>query len=187
MILGVPVLVCLDLQQEFIAPGRPFADPDGEDVARLCADLIAQARRADWTLVHVQMHHGGPIIGGFGLTQPIKGCEPRPGEVLLRRAAVSAFAHPDLDGVLGSCMEANAYLIGFSAPMGLTTTLFDAEDRRVPLSLVEGAIGGADVGEWSADETRALCCDTARRLNRAVPLEHLQTTLEESSRVLAPG
>lgn len=177
MMLGVPVLLCVDLQQEFIAPGRPFADPDGDMIAAICAGLVRKARAAGWSVVHTQLHQGGPVIAGHGLTQPIKGCEPRPGEVLLRRAGVSAFAHPDMDGVLESCMGAEAYMIGFSAPMSLTTTLFDAEDRRVPLKLVEGAIGGADVGEWSAEETRALCADTARRLNRAVTLEALDAEL----------
>lgn len=45
MLLGVPVLVCLDLQMEFVAPGRPWADPDGEAVSATCADVIARADR----------------------------------------------------------------------------------------------------------------------------------------------
>lgn len=163
----------MDLQLEFTAPGRPFADPDGDEIGAICADLIAGAREAGWTLVHTQLHQGGPLIAGHGIIQPIPGCEPRPGEVLLRRAGVSAFAHPDMQGVLDSAMGATAYMIGFSAPMSLTTTLFDAEDRRVALSLVDGAFGGADLGEWSAEDTRALCRDTAERMNRLVTLDQV--------------
>lgn len=73
MILSVPLLLCMDLQQEFVAPGRPFADPDGDEISAVCADLIAQARRAGWTVVHAQLHQGGPVIAGHGLTQPILG------------------------------------------------------------------------------------------------------------------
>ena len=87
--------------------------------------------------------------------------------MLLRRAGVSAYAHPDLDGILEGCTDAAAYMIGFSAPMSLTTTLFDAEDRAHSLSLIEEAVGSADVGEWSAEHARALCIDTARKLGRA--------------------
>ena len=177
MILGVNVLLCMDLQQEFVAPGRPFADPDGEAVAAVCADLLHRARTADWIIVHAQLHQGGPLIAGHGLTQPIKGCEPRPEEVLLRRAGVSAYAHPDMEGVLDSCIGANAYMIGFSAPTSLTSTLFDAEDRGHPLILVEGAIGGADLGEWGAEATRDLCVDSARRLGRSVTLARFQDQL----------
>lgn len=179
MILNVPILLCMDLQQEFTAPGRPFADPDGDQIARVCSHIIHNARLAGWTLVHAQLHQGGPLIAGRGLTQPLRGCEPRPGEVLLRRAGVSAYAHPDLDGILESGMDSGAYMIGFSAPMSLTHTLFDAEDRGHALNVVQGAIGGADVGEWSAEDTRALCEDTAERLGRKIRYEYFDALLAE--------
>ena len=119
-------------------------------------------------LMHVQLHPGGPIMADRGLYQPAPGCEPRPGEILLRRAGVSAYAHPDLSGILEGAMGAPAYLMGFSAPTSLTATLYDAEERMHPLNLIEEAVGSADVGEWSADHTRALCMDTASKLHRLV-------------------
>lgn len=183
MLLETPVLLCLDLQMEFVAPGRPFADPDADAVAALCKTLIEEAREAGWSVVHAQLHQGGPLIAGHGLTQSIKGCEPRPGEVLLRRAGVSAFAHPDLDGVLEASMGGGAYVIGFSAPLSLTSTLLDAEDRGHRLSLVEEAIGGADVSEWSAEESRALCIDTARRIRRTVTFMELRERMHDNARV----
>ncbi|MFW6299425.1 MAG: cysteine hydrolase family protein [Oceanicaulis sp.] len=174
MLLGVPVLVCLDLQMEFIAPGRPFADPDGDAVGAVCADIIKRARAANWTVVHAQLHQGGPLMAGMGMTQPIPGCEPRPGEVLLRRAGVSAYAHPDLDGILEGALGARAYLMGFSAGTSLNTTLFDAQDRGHDLVLIEDAVGAADVGEWASNENRALCVDTARSMGRAVQLAEIR-------------
>ena len=171
MLLGVPVLVCLDLQMEFVAPGRPFADPDGEAAAAICADVIARARQAGWSVVHAQLHQGGPLMAGLGLTQPIPGCEPRPGEVLLRRAGVSAYAHPDLDGIMEGALGAQAYLIGFSAGTSLNATLFDAQDRGHDLTLIKEAVGAADVGEWASEENRALCIETARGMGRAVSLD----------------
>lgn len=185
MMPGTPVLLCLDLQQEFVAPGRPWSDPDGEDVALICAQVIEAARTAGWSLVHVQLHQGAPMIAGHGLTQPIPGCEPRPGEVLLRRAGVSAYAHPDLDGILEGGDAASAFVIGFSAPMSMTATLFDAADRIHTLSLIEEAVGAADVGEWGAEHTRALCIDTARKMHRAVRLADVKGL--DMPAITAPG
>ncbi|KAA5801042.1 cysteine hydrolase [Alkalicaulis satelles] len=173
MLPGVPVLLCLDLQQEFVAQGRPWADPDGDCVAATCARIIAGARDSGWSLVHTHLYQGAPMIAGHGLTQPIPGCEPRPGEVLLRRAGVSAYAHPDLEGLLEG-WGGRAYLIGFSAPMSLTATLFDSSDRGHGLTLIEEAVGAADVGEWGAEHTRALCIDTARKMDRAIRLNDVE-------------
>jgi len=168
MSLGLPVLLCLDLQMEFVQPERPWSDPEGPRVAAVCASILAEARAANWSIVHAQLHPGGPIMAGHGLHQPAQGCEPRPGEVLLRRAGVSAYAHPDLTGIMECAMGAPAYMIGFSAPTSMTATLFDAEERGHALALVEEAIGSAEVGDWTADEARALCMDTADRVNRLV-------------------
>ncbi|MEQ8434965.1 MAG: isochorismatase family protein [Oceanicaulis sp.] len=181
MVLGVPVLLCLDLQMEFAAPGRPWADPDGEEIGALCADIIAAARANAWTLVHAQLHQGGPLMAGMGMTQPIPGCEPRTGEVLLRRAGVSAYAHPDLDGILEGSLGSQAYLIGFSAGTSLSATLFDAQDRGHSLTLIEEAVGAADVGEWASEENRALCIDSARRMERSTSLERLPVLRPQAS------
>ncbi len=185
MLLDTPVLLCVDLQMEFVAPGRPFADPDGEEIASRCASIISDARDAGWSVVHVQLHQGGALVAGHGLIQPIQGCEPRPGEVLLRRAGVSAFAHPDLEGILEAAAGSGAYAIGFSAPTSLTSTIFDAEDRLQPLHFVEGAIGGADNAEWSAEDSRALLLDTARRMNRHMTLDGLRERMTKSVPLVA--
>jgi nicotinamidase-related amidase len=181
MLLDTPVLLCMDMQMEFVAPGRPFADPEGEAIAARCASIMREARDAGWSVVHAQLHQGGPLIAGHGLTQAIPGCEPRPGEVLLRRAGVSAFAHPDLDGVLEASAGSGAFVIGFSAPLSLTQTLFDAEDRGHNLSFVEDAIGGADVSEWSAEASRALLVHTAERMHRNVSMDELMSRIRKTA------
>jgi len=179
MLLGVPALLCMDLQVEFITPGRPWADPDGEAIAERCSRLLDEARKADWQIIHAQLYQGGPMIAGHGQTRSIPGCEPRAGEVLLRRPGVSAYTHPDIRGVLQGSMVEKVYMIGFSAPLSITATLFDARDYGDPVYLVEEMVGSADVCEWSADETRALCLDTARKIGRTAPLSELGLTLPE--------
>ncbi|WP_375283979.1 cysteine hydrolase family protein [Marinicauda pacifica] len=167
MKLGAPILLCMDLQQEFVVPGRPWADPEGEEIAEICVTVLRAAREAGWTIIHSQLHRGGPMLDGQGLHQSILGCEPKPGEVLLRRAGISAYAHPELDSIMQGATS-GVVMIGFSAPMSLTTTLYDAEDRGQPLKLLEEACGSAEVGDWSAEHTRGLCIATARKLNRSV-------------------
>ncbi|MEO1039421.1 MAG: isochorismatase family protein [Pseudomonadota bacterium] len=171
MVLGTPLLLCVDLQMEFIAPGRPWADPDGEELAQSCISVLDHARRSGWTIVHTQLHQGGPMLeGGGAMPRSIPGCAPRREEVLLKRAGISAFAHPDLDGVLAACQEEGSVMIGFTAPMSLTTTLYDAADRGHSLKLLEEACGAAHVGEWGAEHTRALCLATAEKLGRLTSL-----------------
>ena len=168
-----PLLICMDLQQEFVTPGRPWADPDGEEISEVCEQTIKATREACWTLIHMQLHRGSPMMDGPCLPQSIPGCEPRKGEVVLKRSGVSAYSHPDLDGLLSPYLDPDAskpscIMIGFSAGTSLTSTLYDAQDRCHNLKLLEEACGSADAGDWSAEHTRALCIKTARELDRSV-------------------
>lgn len=168
-----PLLVCMDLQQEFVTPGRPWADPDGEEITEVCAKTIQAARNANWTLIHMQLHRGSPMMDGACLPQSIPGCEPLRGEVVLKRAGVSAYSHPDLETILSPNLDPDGpkpkcIMIGFSASTSLTKTLYDAQDRMHDLNLLEEACGSADAGDWSAEHTRALCIKTARDLGRSV-------------------
>ena len=147
MKLGVPVLLCLDLQMEFVAPNRTWSDPEGERIASICASILNEARAAGWAIVHSQMHPGGSIMEGHGLHQSAPGCEPLAGEVLLRRAGVSAYSHPDLDGIMECAMGAPVYVLGFSASTSMTATFLDADERLHPLHMVQEAIGAAEVGD----------------------------------------
>lgn len=166
-----PLLFCLDLQQEFVTPGRPWADPYGDEISYPCSLVLKSARDAGWTIAHSQLHRGAPMMDGPGcMPQSIPGCEPRPGEVLLKRAGISAYAHPDMDELLSFDMMSEsrairAIMIGFSASTSLKTTLYDARDRGHKLYLLEEAVGSSDTPEWSAEEARALCVKAARDLN----------------------
>ena len=167
---NIPVLLCVDLQMEFIAPNRPWADPKGEAVAAVSRLVIENARKNNWFVVHTQLHRGGPLMDSESLPQTIKGCEPKPGEVVLRRAGVSAYSHPDLEGVLESCGADGAVMIGFSGPMSLTTTLYDAADRGHKVSLLQEACGASETDEWTADQNRQLCMVSADKLGRLTSL-----------------
>jgi len=167
-----PVLICVDLQEEFATAGRPWADPDAGRIAAVCRRVIAGARTAGWRLVHTRLETGGPMADGGGLKRVIAGCEPMAEEILLRRPGVSIFSHPEMDGLLAEAGEAGVPVVmtGFCAPMSLSASLFDAHDRGRPLALLEDACGGATIGAWSARETRLFCAATAAKLGR---LTHL--------------
>lgn len=168
-----PLLVCIDLQQEFVTPGRPWADPDGDEISQVCAETLKAAREAKWEIIHLVFHRGTPMMDGACLPGPIPGCEPLKGERVLKRSGVSAYSHPDVEHLLVPNLDPEGpqpkcIMIGFNAATSLTTTLYDAQDRCHDLNLLEEACGASDSGDWSAEHSRALCIKTARDLGRSV-------------------
>ena len=87
-------LVCLDLQREYVVPGRPrYADAHA-GVAGACQRVLEIARRNRWRVVHSQHRWEiGSARDMFGA--PIEGLRPLISEPVFARAGLSAFANPD--------------------------------------------------------------------------------------------
>ncbi len=168
-------LICVDLQEEFVLPGRPWADPQGPEVLDACRRALQAAREARWRIAHAHLKRGGPMTDPRALVCPASGCRPEPGEILLRRPGVSIFSHPETCELVAEAADSEApvIMLGFSAPMSLSASLFDAHDRGLPLSLLKGAAGGANIGAWRAQETRDFCEAIAAKLGRLADPEHL--------------
>ena len=181
-----PVLICMDLHREFITPGRPWADPDGERVSKQCSKIMQHGRANAWTLIHIQLDRDAPFLFRAQLDQIITGCEPRADEVSLQRAGVSAYSHLDVFDILESLKHRDIYLIGFSAPTSITHTLFDAKANSHLIKIVESAIGSMDLEDWGAKYARLLCFDTAKRLGRFESLADLPLCLEDEDGVASP-
>lgn len=179
-------LICVDLQEEFVLPGRPWADPQAPQVLEVCRAALTAARAARWRIAHAHLHRGGPMTDPRALSRPASGFRPEPDEVLLRRTGVSIFSHPETCEIAAeaAACQAPVVMVGFSAPMSLSASLFDAHDRGLPLSLLKGAAGGADIGAWRAQETRHFCEAIAARLGRLADAERIGLDGSRSARVL---
>ncbi|MBS0384334.1 MAG: isochorismatase family protein, partial [Proteobacteria bacterium] len=90
-----PWLLCLNLQREFIMPGRPFYAPAGPAAATSARRCLSRARDYGWTIVHVQTD-AARRARSDEFARPIDGLEPLPSEPLFRIAQRSAFANDDL-------------------------------------------------------------------------------------------
>lgn len=138
-----PWLVCLDLQREYVVPGRPLFDPNGAEVVSTCARVMTHARASGWRVVHAHRRHRGGLFSGEAMfASPIEGLRPLISEPVFVRTGLSAFSNPDFALELSDARGSDVCLIGFSmAGSGLATAL-SAIDAGLSLTLVEDALDG---------------------------------------------
>jgi nicotinamidase-related amidase len=137
-----PWLICLDLQREYVVPGRPPYDDGAAEVARTCADVLALARASDWRVIHCQMRREvspGRRLDYFGA--PIEGLRPLITEPVYLRDGLSAFSNLDLAAKLREARGDDVYLIGFSLADTCLATVLAAVDHGLSLTLVVDAVG----------------------------------------------
>jgi nicotinamidase-related amidase len=98
----------------------------------------------------------------------VAGLEPKPGELVVRKTTVGAFASTGIDAMLRSIGVRQLYVCGVSTNMCVDTTAREAADRGYCVTLVEDACGAAKPEYHEAAITtfqrlfgRAISVDTA--------------------------
>jgi nicotinamidase-related amidase len=139
-----PRLVCLDLQREYVVPGRPlYADGAGR-VAEACVRLLGHARRRGWRVVHVQRRLADGLFDRSGyFAAPIEGLQPLISEPVFAREQLSAFGSAEFCAEMRDARGQDVYLAGFALAGSCLATAYGAVDAGLHLTVVSDAAGAA--------------------------------------------
>jgi len=146
-----PWLVCLDLQRDYVVPGRPRYAAENAEVAATCARVLGFARDEGWRIVHSQLRDDDGAGWPRDLFRaPIEGLRPLISEAVFFRQGLSAFGNPGFAAELRMARDKEVFLIGFSLADTCLATAFAAVDAGLTLVLVEDAIGAGATPEAAA-------------------------------------
>ncbi len=127
-------IVCLDLQQN-----RQAAEGGAPALAAtlaMCRQVLAEARRRRWPVLHVHARQAEPLDG-----RPIAGLQPRPSEPVFVRHGPSAFSSPSFARA-AAALGGPLALIGFSLHDTVLATAFAAADRNLDVDVLRNAVWG---------------------------------------------
>lgn len=144
-------LLCLNLQREYVTPGRPLHAPHGEAVADVARSCLQHARKERWRIAHVQTGRVR-LANNKMFSRPIEGLEPSPSEPVFSTEYRSALTHAGLRDELMLAPAHTVYVVGFSLAHDGLATLFHGLDLDLPVRIVQGAAGSPSLGERSAAE-----------------------------------
>lgn len=157
-----PLLVCLDLQQAFLADGSLWT-PNGSEVLLECGRLLALARRRRWTIAHCYLRGGTLGVSGAEAL-PISGFTPRSHESVFERSTLSAYGHQTFADVVERAPHRCALIAGLSASLTFMATAFDAFEHKHRLVIAADALAAQSGSEASAEHHKAVAGDVAQLL-----------------------
>jgi nicotinamidase-related amidase len=143
--LGRAWLICLDLQRDYVVPGRPRYSLANTEVAATCARVLRLARDEGWRIVHSQFRGETTTPWPrelFGA--PIEGLRPLISEPVYFRKGLSAFANAGFTQEMRVARGADVYLIGFSLADTCLATALAGVDEGLSLTLIEDAVGAGE-------------------------------------------
>lgn len=161
-----PLLVCLDLQQAFLADGSLWA-PRGSEALLECGRLLALARRRRWSIAHCYLRGGTLGVAGAEAL-PISGFAPRSHEAVFERSTLSAYGHRTFAGAVERAPHRCALIAGLSASVTFMATAFDAFEHGHRLVIAANALAAQTGSEASAEHHKAVAGDVAQLLGFAL-------------------
>ncbi len=120
-------LVMIDVQLEYVTPGRPFFMESIGPSLENASLLLDHARASNWRIIHVQHEQSGPLFTkGGAFVDFVEGFEPLPGETVVVKSQISPFTEPGFNAAIQAAGPQPVYVAGYGSTMCCLATMVGA-------------------------------------------------------------
>src|SRR3979409_985892 len=157
-----PILVCADLQTEYLTEGRSHVVSDAEAITSRCLELMTLWRDNLWPLMHLKrIAHAAWFNPASNLTNWIAELKPRPGELTFEHPLPSAYSSTRFAEYMSNMKNIRCVLSGFSLDETILSTVVDGFHRSHRYQVVSDAVacrrpGIDDVASYKAVVTKVI-------------------------------
>jgi nicotinamidase-related amidase len=130
MLDNPPILVCADLQIEYLTEGRGHAINDPEAIMSRCLRLMAYWRDNLWPVMHLKrIAQAAWFNPASNLTNWIGEFKPQPGELSFDHPLPSAYSSTRFAEYMANIRSLNCVLLGFSLDETILATVVEGFHR----------------------------------------------------------
>jgi hypothetical protein len=151
-----PILVCADLQSEYLAEGRRHAISDAEAIMSHCHELITFWRDNLWPVLHLKrIAQAAWFNPASNLTNWIAELKPRPGELAFEHPLPSAYSSARFAEYTANIKNLRCVMLGFSLDETILATAVEGFHRSHRYQVVSDAVAcrRSGVGDTASYKT----------------------------------
>jgi nicotinamidase-related amidase len=157
-----PILVCADLQGEYLAQGRRHLIADADAIMPRCLELMTLWRDNLWPLIHLKrIAQAAWFNPASNLTNWITELKPQPGELTFEHPLPSAYSSARFAEYMSNMRNIRCLVLGFSLDETILSTIVDGFHRSHRYQVVADAVacrrpGVGDVASYKAVVTKVI-------------------------------
>jgi nicotinamidase-related amidase len=146
-----PVLICADLQIEYLTEGRRHVITDAERVTSRCLELLNLWRGNLWPIIHLKrITQAAWFNPASNLTDWIADLKPRPGELTFEHPLPSAYSSARFAEYMANMKNVRCVVSGFSLDETVLSTVVDGFHRSHRYQIVGDAVACRRAGVGDA-------------------------------------
>lgn len=136
-----PILVCADLQTEYLTEGRRHVIADAAAITACCLELMTLWRSNLWPIIHLKrIAQAAWFNPASNLTDWIAELKPRPGELAFEHPLPSAYSCTRFADYMANMKNIRCVLSGFSLDETILSTVVDGFHRSHRYQIVSDAV-----------------------------------------------
>jgi nicotinamidase-related amidase len=149
-----PILICADLQAEYLTEGRRHVITDAEAITSRCLELTTLWRNNLWPVMHLKrIAQAAWFNPASKLTDWIGELRPRPGELAFEHPLPSAYSSTRFADYMSNMKSVRCVVLGFSLDETIVSTVIDGFHRSHRYQIVNDAVacrrpGVGDAGSY---------------------------------------
>jgi nicotinamidase-related amidase len=146
-----PILICADLQIEYLTEGRRHVIADADAITSRCLELMTLWRNNLWPIIHLKrIAQAAWFNPASNLTNWIGELKPRPGELAFEHPLPSAYSSTRFAEYMANMRNIRCVLSGFSLDETILSTVVDGFHRSHRYQIVSDAVACRRIGTGDA-------------------------------------
>lgn len=140
-----PLLICMDLQREFVTEGRPHRISDPNRTIANCERLQARWRKQLWPIAHLKRTATAAYFNPTSnLTEWLSELAPQPGELTFEHTLPSAFSSTKFADFMRHIGTLRCFVSGFTLQESILATAVEGFHRGIRFEIIIDAVEGND-------------------------------------------
>ncbi len=145
------ILVCADLQIEYLTEGRRHVIADADAISSRCLELMTLWRNNLWPILHLKrIAQAAWFNPASNLTNWIADLKPRPGELAFEHPLPSAYSSTRFAEYMANMKNIRCVVLGFSLDETILSTVIDGFHRSHRYQVVSDAVACRRLGTGDA-------------------------------------
>jgi len=145
------ILVCADLQIEYLTEGRRHVIADADAISSRCLELMTLWRNNLWPILHLKrIAQAAWFNPASNLTNWIADLKPRPGELAFEHPLPSAYSSTRFAEYMANMRNIRCVVLGFSLDETILSTVVDGFHRSHRYQIVSDAVACRRLGTGDA-------------------------------------
>jgi nicotinamidase-related amidase len=145
------ILVCADLQIEYLTEGRRHVIADADAISSRCLELMTLWRNNLWPILHLKrIAQAAWFNPASNLTNWIADLKPRPGELAFEHPLPSAYSSTRFAEYMANMKNIRCVVSGFSLDETILSTVIDGFHRSHRYQIISDAVACRRLGTGDA-------------------------------------